>query len=312
MHAILSRIANGRLEPGQRLPACTALAAEMRVNKNTVSRAYQSLAAEGYVSSRPGRGTFVAPLTSENARRMLRPRVEESLHLAVQEAKLAGMTRLDFVAAAGAAADHGFGLAELRIGYVDCVPHDAAALSGQLQAALGAPVAPLLLDDVLADPGRTLSALDLVGVSMSHLGPVDAARRARGLHRPELVGLLALPDPAGLARIARLRAGTRVAVVCDQEPTLRTVLPLLEAYNHGLRLDGGLSTDAAWLAAAVEWAGVAVVTVSALDHLPGSGRDIHTPVITLGFRLEPTSTEEMATRVRRLTTGQVTSHGIHQ
>jgi GntR family transcriptional regulator len=307
--AILSRIANGRLEPGQRLPTCTAFASEMKVNKNTVSRAYQSLAEQGFVSTRPGKGTFVAPVPTDSARSRFLPQVEDSLLFVAQGAKLAGMSRSDFMAMAGAAAERSFGAGDPRLGYVDCVPQDATTLSAQLQQALGAPVAPLLLDDVLADPDRTLAGFDLVGVSMSHLGSVAAVRRP---DHPELVGLLSLPDFQSLAMIVRLDAATRLAVICDEDATLRTLLPLLRAYNHDLDLEGTLTSDEEGLQDALGRADVLVMTVSAASHLTSQAKDIHIPVITVSFRLEPASIEDMATKVRQLTTGQVTSHGNHQ
>ncbi|GHD40529.1 GntR family transcriptional regulator [Thalassobaculum fulvum] len=53
-------IADGRLGPGARLPSTRSLAEQMAVARNTVSLAYERLAAEGYVEGRRGGGTRVA------------------------------------------------------------------------------------------------------------------------------------------------------------------------------------------------------------------------------------------------------------
>ena len=45
--------------PGEALPSLRALAVEIRVNPNTVQRAYEELEREGLVESRRGRGVFV-------------------------------------------------------------------------------------------------------------------------------------------------------------------------------------------------------------------------------------------------------------
>src|SRR5437879_1927192 len=58
--AVLVRIAGGAYTPNQRLPTCEQLAAELGVNKNTVSKAYRALAERGYLRTAAGRGTFVA------------------------------------------------------------------------------------------------------------------------------------------------------------------------------------------------------------------------------------------------------------
>jgi len=57
--SIESEIARGRLRPGNRLPAVRALAQELGVNRNTVSAAYQRLAAAGIVLADGRRGTRI-------------------------------------------------------------------------------------------------------------------------------------------------------------------------------------------------------------------------------------------------------------
>jgi DNA-binding transcriptional regulator YhcF (GntR family) len=56
-------IASGRLMPGDRLPGVRELAAGTGVNVNTARAVYRRLEEEGLISSRQGRGTFVAPGT---------------------------------------------------------------------------------------------------------------------------------------------------------------------------------------------------------------------------------------------------------
>jgi GntR family transcriptional regulator/MocR family aminotransferase len=52
-------ILDGRLRPGERLPATRQLAAQLGVARITVARAYEDLAAAGFVEGRPGSGTYV-------------------------------------------------------------------------------------------------------------------------------------------------------------------------------------------------------------------------------------------------------------
>ena len=56
--AILSR----RLGAGARLPATRELAGQLDLSRNTVLAAYEQLAAEGFLESRTGSGTYVAQL----------------------------------------------------------------------------------------------------------------------------------------------------------------------------------------------------------------------------------------------------------
>lgn len=54
-------IAVGILKPGEPLPAVRTLAADLKINANTVQHAYRTLVSEGLAQVRRGTGTFVAP-----------------------------------------------------------------------------------------------------------------------------------------------------------------------------------------------------------------------------------------------------------
>lgn len=60
MSAIRRRVAARSLTPGAKLPSIRALAAAMKVSKSTVVEAYERLAAEGVIRSRPGSGFYIA------------------------------------------------------------------------------------------------------------------------------------------------------------------------------------------------------------------------------------------------------------
>ena len=64
-------IRSGRLGPGSALPSTRALAAELGVSRGIVVEAFEQLAAEGYLTSRPGGTTQVAP--NARAARVRRP-----------------------------------------------------------------------------------------------------------------------------------------------------------------------------------------------------------------------------------------------
>jgi GntR family transcriptional regulator / MocR family aminotransferase len=53
-------ILDGRLRPGDRLPATRELARSLVVSRNTVATAYERLTAEGFLTARVGSGTYVA------------------------------------------------------------------------------------------------------------------------------------------------------------------------------------------------------------------------------------------------------------
>jgi GntR family transcriptional regulator len=65
-------IAQGNLKTGDQLPTVRQLATELRVNFNTVARAYRLLDESGLISTQHGRGTYVWELPSEETVHQLR------------------------------------------------------------------------------------------------------------------------------------------------------------------------------------------------------------------------------------------------
>jgi GntR family transcriptional regulator len=70
-------IASGSLRPDDQLPTVRQLATDLRVNFNTVARAYRLLDDEGLISTQHGRGTYILPMPSdENSDRLRRQDLE--------------------------------------------------------------------------------------------------------------------------------------------------------------------------------------------------------------------------------------------
>lgn len=59
--AVRTAVAAGWLEPGDQLPTVRQLAVTLRINANTVARAYAALEREGVVETQRGVGTFIRP-----------------------------------------------------------------------------------------------------------------------------------------------------------------------------------------------------------------------------------------------------------
>jgi len=59
-HGIRAAILDGRLHPGERLPASRDLASSLGISRNTVVTSFDLLTSEGYLETRVGAGSFVA------------------------------------------------------------------------------------------------------------------------------------------------------------------------------------------------------------------------------------------------------------
>ena len=85
-------VASGQLKPGDQLPTVRQLAAELRINFNTVARAYRILDEAGLISTQQGRGTYIWDQPSPDTSQRLR---QESLQ-ALTRRYLSQSSRLGF------------------------------------------------------------------------------------------------------------------------------------------------------------------------------------------------------------------------
>jgi GntR family transcriptional regulator len=73
VNQVQAQIASGIIKPGDQLPTVRALAEELRVNFNTVARAYRMLDESRIISTQQGRGTYITekppPAVNEKLRR---------------------------------------------------------------------------------------------------------------------------------------------------------------------------------------------------------------------------------------------------
>lgn len=88
---IRSRIAAGVYRAGEGLPSLRALATDLRVNPNTVQRAYEEMLRQGLIRSHRGVGMFVAERGERSARGRAEEAAQEALAVAVSQARAAGL-----------------------------------------------------------------------------------------------------------------------------------------------------------------------------------------------------------------------------
>jgi len=72
MEQIKQLVISGALRPGDQLPTVRALAQELRINFNTVARAYRLLDESGVISTQHGRGTYILEMPPPEAQEQLR------------------------------------------------------------------------------------------------------------------------------------------------------------------------------------------------------------------------------------------------
>jgi GntR family transcriptional regulator len=83
---IKAAAASGALRAGEALPSIRPLAEELRVNRNTIAKAYTELENLGVIETLPGKGCFLkenhSPLRKEIRRKLLIEEIDEAIVMA--------------------------------------------------------------------------------------------------------------------------------------------------------------------------------------------------------------------------------------
>jgi DNA-binding transcriptional regulator YhcF (GntR family) len=218
--ALRTRIRDGRLNPGQRLPGLRELAQALKVNANTIRAVYQRLEHEGFIESQRGSGTFVADtagpqrsaagaIAANAAREALRTGVDPREVAAALYVEPSGATPQDGqserrqrlreqIAALEQA------LAEIEVAHPGLVPVARASRRGRGPRLLEADE----LEQVQADLIRRLATIQIAIDDDARRPDPDDAGSAPAGPRPARESS---PSAAPAARPSRARAKTRPA-----------------------------------------------------------------------------------------------------
>lgn len=85
-------ILRGDLAAGEQLPSIRALARDLEVSVITTTRAYGDLAAEGFVTNVPGKGSYVLPRDSALMREQVLREIEGHFTEGIRIGRLADLT----------------------------------------------------------------------------------------------------------------------------------------------------------------------------------------------------------------------------
>lgn len=86
-NSIIEQIMNNELQEDEAIPSIRTLAQEIKISVMTIKKAYDELEREGYIISRQGKGTFVAPKNTELAKDKAQKEIEEHISKIVDISK---------------------------------------------------------------------------------------------------------------------------------------------------------------------------------------------------------------------------------
>ena len=94
---VKSAVASGAAKAGDPLPSIRPLAEELRVNRNTVAKAYTELERQGVIETETGRGCFISANNSPLRKDARMKLVTEEMDQAVVQAHHLQVGRAEFV-----------------------------------------------------------------------------------------------------------------------------------------------------------------------------------------------------------------------
>ena len=90
-------VASGLLRAGDQLPSIRELAEQLRVNRNTIARAYTELEHLGVTDTRQGLGVFISDRGNQLTAAARRDLAREAIDAAIVQARNLGLTDDDFL-----------------------------------------------------------------------------------------------------------------------------------------------------------------------------------------------------------------------
>ncbi len=238
---------NGKLKPGDRLPAPKDVAIFLHINRNTVIASYKELEKEGLIVVKHGQGTYVSeklpPIPDDGHKQALISLAQEMLC----RTRELGFTPHDLYTIIFGQTVLGFGQSRrMRALFVECSELDLGFYKQELEKELkDISVEGCLLADLpqRMEEDWVISA-DFVITTFFHVEDVKAILEPLG---KEIMAIMAAPQLDTLIRIGQLAAGTKVGLICCTEERALRMRKSLEAagIQHIILDHAGLNEAAA-------------------------------------------------------------------
>ena len=94
---VINQIMEDELHEDEALPSIRTLAQDIKISVMTIKKAYDELEEEGYIVSRQGKGTFVAPKNVEMAKEKARKDIEFHIEKIVDIAKRQNISKQEII-----------------------------------------------------------------------------------------------------------------------------------------------------------------------------------------------------------------------
>ena len=228
MSGIMDKIATGAYPVGSVLPSCRKLAADLGVNKNTVTKAFGMLKESGLVKSLPGEGMLVIKRPSVD-RKDAQYKLMSSLDETLYQARVMGIDAEQVRRVFQESLSKWYESVRLSMVLVECNQYDAVSLANHIRKELPLSVSAVLLPDFVARAEEFARENDLIVTTFYHLAEVKAALSPEDAAM--VVALQDRPTVRSLLALAEIPKG-RIGLVAGHERTVQTLERVLKEAGH--------------------------------------------------------------------------------
>lgn len=213
---VIGGIREGLYASGVQLPAERTLSELLGVSRNTVSQAYQELEADGIVSSRQGRGTFVNDRDDKWRVANRRDLLTKVIDVALEESIQLGFSLDDFLELSTVRAKQKSALLrKAQVVFLECNREQVEYLSRKLEFG-GVHIDPVILDDLHdhnSPAWQAVMSADLVVTTFFHYDEVQALLD----NSREVLAIALDPELETIVKIARIPVGQRIGLICRSD-----------------------------------------------------------------------------------------------
>ena len=96
-NSIIEQIMNDELKEDEAIPSIRNLAQDIKISVMTIKKAYDELEQEGYIVSRQGKGSFVAPKNTELAKEKAQQDIENYISRIIDISKKYNIEKEDVI-----------------------------------------------------------------------------------------------------------------------------------------------------------------------------------------------------------------------
>jgi len=210
---------DGELKKGSRLPTESDLSIRLKVSRNTVSMAYKELANENFITSSPGKGTFIVSnkyhpkyLQKLNKRSPLLKHID----LAIQKALEINIQPEEFIHLVNQRLKKKKHLLNnVSIAFIECNQEQLYYFSKKLELGTGIHIIPILIDEMLHQPEEFISktkSVDLVVTTFFHFQEVQQFLKNE---EKKIIAIALDPQIETMVNIARATSpDMKIGLVC--------------------------------------------------------------------------------------------------